>query len=209
MTSRSDRPKRRSASEDLALWRDIRRGSDAALRELMTRYDRLVRFHIFRLGSSRCQSDPQWLDAVASASWMGIVRAAARPDAPPPRSVSAFLVKVARNQCITALRSPRRPADDPFPEDVPDPGVQTDDVASRIEELAALRECLAGLPEQDRLMVAQLSAIAERRWSDAAAALGWSESTLRSRWRATLERLRASLGARIGRDFAPEDAPRD
>lgn len=209
MTSRPGGQQQRSASEDLALWRGIRRGNDAALRQLMGRYDRLVRFHVYRLGRSRCLSDPEWLDAVASAAWMGFVRAATRPDATPPKSVSAFLVQVARNQCITALRAAIRTAGDPVPEDIPDPSAPADDAAAQIEELAALRECLAELPEQDRLMVAQLSAIADRRWSEAAAALGWSESTLRSRWRAGLERLRACLRKRIGREFAPGGLPDD
>ena len=56
-------------------------GDPAALRELMSRYDRLVRYAVFRAARDRCRKDPEWLDSIGSATWAGFVQSLNRsPD---------------------------------------------------------------------------------------------------------------------------------
>ncbi len=174
-------------------------GDSAALSKLMDRYDRLVRYTVLRSSRERCAQDPQWLESVASATWAGFVRSMQRDPERHPKSLRAYLVQIARNQVISALRSDRH--NEAFV------SLESNDdrlfVAARLEEpvetlsrlelLEALRVCLAELEPDDRTMASQLQTITERRWKEAADALGMSESTLRSRWQRTLERLRACV----------------
>jgi hypothetical protein len=50
-------------------------GDETALRMLLDRYDRLVRYTIYRTARGMCKRDPQFLDSVATEAWMGFVRA--------------------------------------------------------------------------------------------------------------------------------------
>ena len=179
-------------------------GGDAvALTELMDRYDRLVRFTVLRQAGQRCHRDPQWLDSVASATWSGFVQSLRRDPDRLPKSIRAYLVQITRNQTISALRrSPVEMASLDVDSDRADteadgPG----DALERLEGLELLRTCLAGLDENDRALVTQLGLITQRRWRDAAAALGISESTLRSRWQRVLGRLRAEMRGKGLEDF--------
>jgi len=187
----------------------VRGGDSAALRMLIGRYDRLVRFTIYKLTKARCLKDPQWLDSIASNTWAGFVQTIRREGADPPRSVPAFLSYVARNQAIDAVRR-KEPDVVPLDADRANEGLATaierDDpsrLVSDQEELATLRTCLADLPEDDRALSSQLVAITERRWKAAAEALGMSESTLRSKWKQVLARLRACVERKTGGQFAP------
>lgn len=183
-------------------------GDWAALNKLIERYDRLVRYTILRAARDRCVHDPQWLESVASAAWAGFVRSLQRHPDQLPRSVRAYLAAIANNQVVSALRQSPSPDEAAFSLDSVGELISAThddpvDTLSRLELLETLRVCLIELGEDDRTLVGQLTAITERRWQDAAAALGISESTLRSRWKQTLDRLRDRLQAKTGLSLAP------
>lgn len=185
-------------------------GDAAALGKLMDRYDRLVRYTVFSASTDRCSRDPQWLDAMASATWEGFVQSMRHDPDNRPRSLRAYLTRIARNQVVSALRGVRSGAEVVEIDASADQVVVTSELEepvetlSRLELLEALRACLSELSPEDRTLATQLEAITERRWKDAAAALGLAESTLRSRWRSTLERLRGCVRRKTGEEtFAP------
>ncbi len=188
-------------------------GDETALRKLIDRYDRLVRFTIYRSSKAQCAADPQWLDSVASSAWAGFLQTLRRRSADCPRSTAALLATIARNHAVSALRTRMgQPlaTDDAqalasFPATLDDASV----LLAEVELLAALRDCSATLDEPDRLILSQSSLLLERRWRDAAAALAVSESTLRYRWTRVLERLRDCVEGKTGREFAPQDRPSD
>jgi RNA polymerase sigma factor (sigma-70 family) len=189
-------------------------GDAAALRRLMARYDRLVRYTIYRRSKERCHADPQWLDTVASDAWTGFIRSMRTSDAVAPRSLGGYLVRIARNQVISALRRAGRVADRPLAE-LPaadavaaDPNDPLAELAEA-ESLQAVHRCIAALDGDDRRLIAELAAITERRWTDAASALGMKESTLRSRWERVLDRLRRCVAERTDNSFAPEAGDSD
>jgi len=187
-------------------------GDSAALRLLMDRYDRLVRYTVFRQAGDRCKKDPQWLDSVASETWAGFVRSLNRTPDRPPDSVPALLVGIARRRVISQLR---RPA--PFAEPIDAlagetlEGVEDDPAASlgMLEDLGALRACVEAVAGEDAALMAHLGPITERRWRAVAAELGIAESTLRSRWAKLLERLRTCMGQKRGSSFAPGEGGGD
>ncbi len=174
-------------------------GDAAALTALMDRYDRLVRYTIFCVNQEQSRRDPHWLESVASDTWIGFVRSLQREPTMRPQSVPAYLSRIARNQSITALRRAKARVQavnvDLASEALEIPGNLEDpsEVASRLESLETLRECVSKLDGPDQAMVEQLAAIVAHRWKDAAGALGIPESTLRSRWKTVLVRLRRCL----------------
>ncbi len=183
-------------------------GDWAALNKLIDRYDRLVRYTIYRAAKAQCARDPQWLESVASATWTGFVQSLQRHAERRPKSVRAYLASIARNQTVSALRSvPVSNADtqsiDSFAELITASLNDPIDTLSQLELLETLRVCLSELAEDDRTLAGQLTAITERRWRDASAALGISESTLRSRWKRTLDRLRECVKGKTGLSLGP------
>ena len=58
--------------DDQFLMQALLGGDAAAMNKLMQRYDRLVRFTIFRVAKSRCLSDPHWVDTIATDTWTGL-----------------------------------------------------------------------------------------------------------------------------------------
>lgn len=204
-----------SPVDEAFLVRSVLGGDPAALRELMSRFDRLVRYTVFQAARERCRRDPEWLDSVASATWAGFVQSLNRSPDDLPQSVSAYLVRIARNQTASSLRKKELPVESLDAMDA-DPGAPdgADDadplrILSEIEDLTALRACMAGVDGDDRALLAELEAITERRWQDAAAALGLAESTLRSRWKRLLDRLRDCVEGKTGKSFAPEGTGSD
>lgn len=203
-----DRARDELGDDDLAI--AIAAGHEAALRQLIARYDRLVRFTIFRQAPDKCNSDPNWMDSVASEVWTGMVRAIRRDRYAAPTSLRAYIVGVARNRSISALRKTAALKETP-PLDLaaaaresdpsaPDPS----EIAEQMEMLGALRDCLDQLPGDDRTLADQLPAILDRRWREAAASLNLPESTLRSRWKRVLDQLRGCVEGKTGRGFAPD-----
>jgi len=83
------------------------------------------------------------------------------------------------------------------------------EMLARVEDLDALRACLAAVAEEDGPLLGQLEAITCRRWKVAAAALGMAESTLRSRWGRLLDRLRVCMGEKAAKNLAPRCGGRD
>ncbi len=204
MTKGSD-----SGPNDSFLVAGVIGGDEAALRKLIDRYDRLVRYTIFRVTKDRCAKDPHWLDTIASNTWTGFVTSVRRNPDNQPRSPKAYLVRIARNQVVSALRR-SRPAEELAGEtqDVEVAAIESSveepaDLLERMELIEVLRECFAGLSEDDRTLAEQLEAIMERKWRVAAAALDLSESTLRSRWKRVLERLRQCVEQKTGVGVAP------
>lgn len=203
----ADRP---ASPSDGFLIANVIAGDAAALRKLMDRYDRLVRYTIFRASKDRCLADPEWLDSLASETWTGFVESAKRDPDDRPKSLRAYLVQIAKHKVISSLR---RKQPDPLPlygtDDFPEPSVAAEleepvETLARLELLGVLRECLEELDEEDRAMATQLRAITDRRWKEAAEALGMAESTLRSRWARALTRLQRCIGRKTGTDsFAP------
>jgi len=182
-------------------------GDDAALRALIDRYDRLVRFAVFRLGRDRCRKDPAWLETVAADTWVGFIRSVRRTGETPDTPV-AYLLRIARNKAVSALRAGLRTAlvvEADLGAALETQGADADpaELASGLEDLVALRGCVDTLGAEDRQLATQLSAILDRRWQDAAQALSLPESTVRSRWKRTLDRLRACLEGKTGKNFAP------
>lgn len=174
-------------------------GDSTALSALMNRYDRLVRYTIFQANRDQCRKDPQWLETIASDTWVGFIRSMKRNSGTTPESLPAYLTQIARNQWITAGRRAKGAKESlpTMPEDealnlaasIEEPGA----LMVQVEGLTSLRDCVSKLDGASQEMFSQLTAITERRWRDAASALGMRESTLRSRWKVVLERLRRCL----------------
>jgi len=181
-------------------------GDTAALRRLMDRYDRLVRYAIFRQAGDRCRQDPQWLDSVASDTWAAFVRSLHRTPDSPPDSVPALLLGIARRRVASELRRKplsAEPIDALEGETLQAAAADPAELIGGLEDLGALRDCLAAVAGDDSVLMAQLGPIMERRWRAAAAGLGMAESTLRSRWGKLLERLRTCMSEKRGTSFAP------
>lgn len=189
--------------DDQFLMRAMLGGDAAALEQLMSRYDRLVRFAIFRASKSRCLSDPHWVDTISADTWTGFVRSLQRDPARMPDSVKTYLIQTARNRSISAIRSTRTaPAslEDEAAEVSAKAGGDADPVemASRLEELEALRSCVEGLGADQQKLYAHREAITGRRWKELSASLGEAESTLRSRWTKMIESLRDCVRGKLG-----------
>lgn len=186
-------------AEDQFLIKSMLSGDSGALDRLIERYDRLVRYTVFRAARHRCRQDPEWVDSVASDTWAGFVRSMQRNPDKLPDSVTTYLIQVARNRCTDALRvvpPSHESLDDESGGDIApaDEGGQDPlEVAARLEELEILRSCVDDLSDDDRGLYAQLDLITQKRWREAAAALAIPEATLRSRWKKVLGRLQLSI----------------
>lgn len=192
---------------DEFLVESVRGGDEGALRALMDRYDRLVRFAIFRLSRSECRRDPHWLETIAGDTWIGFVRSLQRSPDLRPKSVKAYLTTVARFKVVSARRRASVPSGISVETDeLTEIEVYQDDpleLLSDLESLDSLNDCVRELEDSNRSICTQIEAITDRRWLEAAQALGMTESTLRSRWKRILERLRDCMRRKTGRDFAP------
>lgn len=186
----------------------VRGGDEAALRALMDRYDRLVRFVIFRLSKTECLQDPHWLETIAADTWMGFVRSIQRSADSHPKSLTAYLTTIARFKVVSARRRLQNPANLSLDDSQVDFEVEAGaedpfNLLANLESLASVRDCVRELEPTDQALWAEIEAILNRQWVDAAAALGISESTLRSRWKRVLERVRDCLESKRGRSIAP------
>ena len=194
---------------DQFLMDSILGGDAAALRQLMDRYDRLVRYTVFHCARGRAQRDPQWIDSTASATWSGFVQSLRRRPDNQPESVAKYLVRIARNTAVSELRKTAA-ADRHASLETEDEAVQVsssaDDPAveiERIELIEAVRGCFSDLDATEQQFCTQLEAILNRRWREAAEALNTKESTLRSRWKKVLKALKRCVERKIGKSFAP------
>jgi len=190
-------------------------GDPAALNKLIDRYDRLVRYTVLKMSRSRCLKDPDWLDTISSDTWTGFVRSVQKKPDNLPKSVAAYLVQIARNRCTSAMRgtapahqSLSGSADD-YAEEIAATTEEPSETLLRIELLDGLRGCLTELEPEDRKLTGELSAITGRKWKEAAGRLGMSESSLRSRWKRVLERLRGCVSRKTGEKLARADGTSD
>jgi RNA polymerase sigma factor (sigma-70 family) len=183
---------------DNALLTAIGDGDPMALRLLMDRYDRLVRFTVYRGSRQRCHRDPLWLDSVASEVWTDLYKVS-RSGPPEVSNMASYLIQISRRRCIDALRrrgeaalaaaSPDRAEQmEPF-----SPQEDTADSLAAVEELEFLRACMEQLDEEGQRLCTEIAAITAGHWRDAAGRLGMPESTLRSRWARVLVALRRCL----------------
>ena len=189
--------------DDQFLMQALLGGDAAAMNKLMQRYDRLVRFTIFRVAKSRCLSDPHWVDTIATDTWTGFVRSIQRDSDRVPASLKTYLIQTARNRCISAIRSTRATLaslDDESDEVAGMAATTANPIEelTRLEELEALRSCVDSLSEDQRQLYAHCDAITGRRWVEVSRILGDAESTLRSRWKKTLDSLRDCVRSKIG-----------
>jgi RNA polymerase sigma factor (sigma-70 family) len=197
--------------DDAFLIQSMLGGDAVALHTLMARYDRLVRFTIFRISRQRCRQDPHWVDSIASETWAGFVRSMQRDPGSIPGSVSKYLMQTARNRSISALRTAgaaqHQTLEDGGEEEASLVAGQDEDPleqTARLEELEALRDCVSRLDETGQRLYGQIGAITERRWREAAEALGLAESTLRSQWKKAVQALRQCMaGKRSAKRIAP------
>jgi len=130
-----------------------------------------------------------------------------------PPNVSSYFAQIARNKCLDAVKvADARPVI-PFEdgdaqgvgaEEAADPADNPLSMLEMLEQLDALGDCMSRLSEEDRVLCAEIGLIVEKRWREAAERLGMAESTLRSRWRGVLGRLRACLEKKIPKKTAPE-----
>jgi RNA polymerase sigma factor (sigma-70 family) len=196
-------------ADDLDLLRRLRAGEADALRELMARYDRLVRFAIFRLCRSECRRDGAFLDSRASETWSGLVESVRRRDRALPHSVKTYLLQIARNKCTDALR--RSSAAGVGLDECSDLEARSPAALESIiqtEEVLALRGCIESLTTEEQRVYGQIELIIEGRWTRAGEVLGLPESTLRTRWAAIMDKLRGCLGRKTGKTYAPpSDGP--
>jgi RNA polymerase sigma factor (sigma-70 family) len=204
---------------DLELIARLLAGDEDAMRHLVDRYDRLVRYTIFKTARRHCDRDPTWLDARANEAWAGIVhsfRRAAKTGQ--PANVASYIAQISRNKCLDAAKKADSRAVIPF--ETPLEGGRSMDVAAdpgsdpalmleSVEELEALRDCMARLNSDDRILCGEIELIMEKRWREAAERLEIAESTLRSRWRGVLGRLKACLEKKIKKSLAPRDRSTD
>jgi DNA-directed RNA polymerase specialized sigma24 family protein len=210
-------PDRREGAEpdDSELLDRLRDGDGDALRTLMRRYDRLVRFAVFRLCRTECLRDPAYLDARASETWTGLVRSVQRGPSSPPGNLKTYLIQIAKNKCVDAQR---RPDGTPSTEAATDEeglgGVAAEvplgvELLIRAEEVLALRDCIEQLTHADKKICAHMEDIVSGRWTLAGEALHMPESTLRSRWSAIISKLKTCLQKKTRKTFAPPAAPSD
>lgn len=185
--------------DDQYLLSNMLAGDETALRALINRYDRLIRYTIFQRAKKQCTRDPQWLEMVASSSWMGFVQSVRRKPENTPQNLKAYLVQIATNQTLSALRSRKNIIQDsPLIEDENDLRITVSldlpvEVLSNLENLESLRDCFTRLDSEQQKTISQLDAITNRRWKEAATALGVQESTLRSRWAKILDLLKRCM----------------
>ncbi|MCB9849658.1 MAG: sigma-70 family RNA polymerase sigma factor [Phycisphaerales bacterium] len=186
-------------------------GDEDAVRALVDRYDRLIRYTIFKAGRRHCERDPGWLDARANESWTGIVESLRRKgrSAIPP-SIPAYFARVARNKCLDAAAKADARQTIPFesagvPEEsvnpLTDPETNPLEMLESVEQITALRECILRLSEDERVVCSEIGLILDRRWKEAAERLEMPESTLRSRWGQIFEKLRSCLEEKISKKF--------
>ena len=187
---------------DQQLFAALAGGDPTALRRLMDRYDRLVRYTIFRASRQRCQRDPLWLDAIAGEVWTDLCRTVAARGPDQIASVHSFLIQLARRRCIDGLRRVGLTAlsDQPGVEEIDAAHQQAAadqavfEQVAQLEQIEALGRCLERLDDPaDRQLCAELADLTAGRWKQVAERLKLPESTLRSRWKRLLGRLRACL----------------
>jgi RNA polymerase sigma factor (sigma-70 family) len=209
----------RDTPEDRRLIGEVLNGDEAALQRLIERYDRLIRYTVFRTHGDYCRRDPAWLDARANEAWIGIVRSLRR--AGPgnlPGNLSTYFIQITKNKCRDAAKASARNAVIPLEDTANglsalEAAAPSDEdpaaIIENLEQIEHLRDCMARLGEDDRVLCSEIGLIMERRWREAADQLGLPESTLRSRWQGVMAKLKRCLEKKIRKNVAPGTASTD
>jgi len=185
-------------------------GDEEAVRALVQRYDRLIRYAIFKAGRRHCMRDPSWLDARANETWTGIVAALRRRGrAAIPPALPAYFVRIARNKCLDAVAEADAQRTIPIEAALREgaggevTGANDDPhvMLENLEQLSVLRDCIARLNEDEQVICSEIGLILDRRWREASDRLDMPESTLRSRWGNILDKLKACLEQKSSKKF--------
>ena len=110
---------------------------------------------------------------------------------------SAYLYRIARNALIDEYRKDRHEASGEEAWDRPEPGAEVDDQVARRAQLTAVRQALAGLPE-DYQEVIRLRLLLELPTATVAAWMGRKEGAVRVLLHRALLALRARMGSDDG-----------
>lgn len=202
---------RAGAALDEELVRAVAAGSQDALAVLYDRYAE----SIFRL-AVRLTNDRATAEEIVQETFLALWNRAELFE-PASGSLATWLRTIARNRAVDRLRAAARrpraasPSFDPGPDGASVgaeqmasaslPGglaVDPEAVPERAAELAelrtALREALAGMPDEERraILLAYQEGLSQ---SEIASRLGWPLGTVKTRTRRALHRLRSSLAA--------------
>jgi RNA polymerase sigma-70 factor, ECF subfamily len=161
-------------ARDEALVGELARGNEAALRELLQRYERGLSQFISRHTGGRDVED------LYQETWLRVVRQAERFD--PTKRFSTWLFQIALNLCRDWHRRLRE-ATDPLPESA----VAAPDLA-RYEARLDAATLLAMIPEQHREVVI-LRYYHDMTEEETAAILGCPKGTVKSRMHHAIARL--------------------
>ena len=110
---------------------------------------------------------------------------------------SAYLYRIARNALIDEYRKDRHEASSEMPLERPEPAAEVDDQVARRAQLTAVRQALAGLP-QDYQEVIRLRLLLELPTATVAAWMGRKEGAVRVLLHRALLALRARMGSDDG-----------
>ena len=105
---------------------------------------------------------------------------------------SAYLYRIARNSLVDLYRRDRREVTGEEPLERPEPGAEVDDQVARRAQLTAVRQALAGLPE-DYQEVIRLRLLLELPTATVAAWMGRKEGAVRVLLHRALQALRARM----------------
>ena len=187
--------------EDAVLVAGFLDGEEKPMRALIDRYDRLIRYSIFKTGKRYCDRDPGWLDARANETWTAIVKSLRKAGKRSiPANIPAYFTQIARNKCLDAVKKADASPIISFNTEQDNPIEKHSEAEAsplmmleNLEQLDSLRDCMSRLNEKDQILCSEVGLIMERRWREAAKELEMAESTLRSRWRGVVVKLKACL----------------
>ncbi len=183
------------SGDDAELIRRCRTGDQRAFRELVRRFERPV-FSVLM----RVVRRPEDAEDLAQETFVRVYRALDRYD--PERPFTAWLFTIASRLAIDHLRRKRVPtislsqsepgSSEERTIEIPDPGLQPDEVTSHREEQSRANELIDSLPEHYRIVVV-LRHQQDLSYEEIAEALQLPLGTVKAR----IHRARALLKARI------------